>query len=908
MTRRNVLYFKIDDKIFTQLGNEAVTQRINTVTDLMKKLSLDDDRRYETLDELIVMTHSILNTDAEFQIVGKDQLVEETSLGKRRAYALELLRAYREHLLKKLKKLKNIKTNKNKEDQAPILTQNLQQNQTVRLTQNLQQNRTVKLTEDLQQNKTITLSQTSPETIAFATRQLSYTGPTMNLNPSTGPTTRLATKKLGNKTIKIGKNEAGVTGKTIRLVTQKLSKETIVLPPIENTAASLPLSTTPLPISYTQYKKQIERNVDDDFRNIHSGTYGDGLRAEAEQDPIGVRSKLHRRHSQQLLTNYALQYPEEASTVSNEPNVQEAIDRADYLREGLIQKGVITGEMLDDPEFSKHFGLDELNNETYSGLLPTDSYSNNSEYQEGVLQTNARLLQAIEEKFPKLAAKYKPIFERAKATAETVKAKISARLGETTLGKAAAGAATKATASLAARGTLGFLAARGLQAIGTALAGPIGTLISTLLISVASFIKKNLKNIGQLGLGVLSIGLLIGNPIVGILGASMLGVSAAGGGLAGISSSILGLGNYLLAIVLTVLMWPFLSAFVITIVAVSLILFIINSGGFVTPQAQELSSIRAVTSFYMTVQKQANITNISNENLPRPVTYTIRIRANESDLTNISFENSYQIFQEPRLAQPPATAIPAPPATIRAGEEYTFTYETTYPSELQDSVVCDNFRITADAEGTTDSAEASACVTVGAPAVAVGCSSASGPDITAQLAQRITQAGAPTLVNLLPATLDPRAPATRNCITPTMIVMHWAGNANDNPRGNNQTYSTLVSRNLACQLMTDTDDVWLTQPFYANQVEMSWCANAWNIYSINNEMSGISFDSTPPPPNPTQLEYAYIATCELMEQYDIPWSQIRGHYEINPTKTDPGREFLQEVFIPEIRNRCPNDN
>ena len=73
-------------------------------------------------------------------------------------------------------------------------------------------------------------------------------------------------------------------------------------------------------------------------------------------------------------------------------------------------------------------------------------------------------------------------------------------------------------------------------------------------------------------------------------------------------------------------------------------------------------------------------------------------------------------------------------------------------------------------------------------------------------------------------------------------------------------------------------------------------------------MAGVYFTASPPPPNTEELELTYDATCEIMQQYDIPWYQIYGHYDVpnNGGKTDPGREFLEKVFIPEIERRCPN--
>lgn len=176
-----------------------------------------------------------------------------------------------------------------------------------------------------------------------------------------------------------------------------------------------------------------------------------------------------------------------------------------------------------------------------------------------------------------------------------------------------------------------------------------------------------------------------------------------------------------------------------------------------------------------------------------------------------------------------------------------------------------------------------------------------GSDITEILAREIRNGK----VNLLPEFVRGRRDGI--CITPTMIIMHWSAGTNDNPDGNLRTYETLVARNLSCQLATDTDDVWLMERFFEKQVEFSQCAGEWNTNSISNEMAGRYFTDNPPPPNLDELELAYDATCRIMKQYDIPWSQIYGHYQVpNSGKIDPGKEFLENLFIPEIRRRCPN--
>jgi len=180
---------------------------------------------------------------------------------------------------------------------------------------------------------------------------------------------------------------------------------------------------------------------------------------------------------------------------------------------------------------------------------------------------------------------------------------------------------------------------------------------------------------------------------------------------------------------------------------------------------------------------------------------------------------------------------------------------------------------------------------------------ARGADITDQLASRIKNGS----VYLLPQTVFGRVDGL--CITPTMIIMHWSDGTNDNPEGNLRTYETLVTRNLSCQLATDTNDTILMERFFEKQVEFPACARPWNDFSINNEMAGTHFTANPPPPNLDELELTYDATCKVMKQYNIPWTQIYGHYEVpHSRKTDPGEDFLQKVFIPEIKRRCPNGN
>lgn len=176
-------------------------------------------------------------------------------------------------------------------------------------------------------------------------------------------------------------------------------------------------------------------------------------------------------------------------------------------------------------------------------------------------------------------------------------------------------------------------------------------------------------------------------------------------------------------------------------------------------------------------------------------------------------------------------------------------------------------------------------------------------DITQQLASSVRNG----VVKLLPDYLSPRS-TYRVCIKPTMMIMHWSAGSNDNTQGNDGTYNTLIKRDLACQLMVDADDVWFTQPFYKDSVEKAWCAGVWNVYGISNEMAGVGFTSPAPPPNLNELNMTYDVTCKVMKQYKIPWCQVFGHFEVPYSgKADPGKDFLYNVFVPQIKRLCPND-
>ena len=146
------------------------------------------------------------------------------------------------------------------------------------------------------------------------------------------------------------------------------------------------------------------------------------------------------------------------------------------------------------------------------------------------------------------------------------------------------------------------------------------------------------------------------------------------------------------------------------------------------------------------------------------------------------------------------------------------------------------------------------------------------------------------------------------CIKPTMIVIHWSGAWTDVYA----TFNTLNQRQLACQLATDKNITLQSQNFYKDQVQRGACVGGYNDFVLNNEITGSYFDDVydvPNHPNYKTLEIttekALASTCFMMKQYNIPITQIFGHFQLNDGKSDPGANYLND-FIDNIQKKIDN--
>lgn len=193
-------------------------------------------------------------------------------------------------------------------------------------------------------------------------------------------------------------------------------------------------------------------------------------------------------------------------------------------------------------------------------------------------------------------------------------------------------------------------------------------------------------------------------------------------------------------------------------------------------------------------------------------------------------------------------------------------------------------------------------------------STKTGTDITQQLASSIRSGS----VLLLPNSLGSRQEGL--CITPTMIILHTSSGY-DNDDGNIRTYETLVSRNVSCQLSTDTNDTILMLNFFEKQVENAWCADNLNAGGVSIEMSGEpdsgfgpyskcaptgdqTFTPNGPHPCPDLEDLSFDAICKIMQKYKIPWTQIFQHEASNGTHVDPNGDAWVDKFILRLKNNC----
>lgn len=277
--------------------------------------------------------------------------------------------------------------------------------------------------------------------------------------------------------------------------------------------------------------------------------------------------------------------------------------------------------------------------------------------------------------------------------------------------KAVASALTKAGISMTTEAVAGAVgqAAIPIPGVGVVVGLVVGWLVDKAK-DFLSWLKRNAPKVA-IGLGALlfGTGFVLQSPVLmgtgGVLGTGGF-VSQAGGVGPALSSVATGASSVLTGILsLTVasMATPLIIALISIPVIVAIILFIINSGAYIVPpKTPDFTGI--VESPYIGVEKTATPDCLNRKekdkvcpNLPGTVTYNIEIKAKKGTLTNVQFENKYQVLgdgSESALPDIPGLDIPQ---TISPVEPYTFNYSLPFGNGLDDSIVLDTLTVTANA-------------------------------------------------------------------------------------------------------------------------------------------------------------------------------------------------------------------
>lgn len=266
--------------------------------------------------------------------------------------------------------------------------------------------------------------------------------------------------------------------------------------------------------------------------------------------------------------------------------------------------------------------------------------------------------------------------------------------------------------------------------VGTAVAGPVGTVAGTVGAEVLSWLKTHSKEFLVATGAIIGVfgGLAIGvSPVLGA-GIGAGGGYLAGSGVNGVTSSLSNIGNFLSGaagglgtLVIGNIIIPFIIIIVTIPVVVALILFVINSGAYITPQGHGGETAPGIViSPYIDISKVASPPGPfenGDAKLKAPIKYTVTVKAKQGTLTNIHFENTCQIKME---SAGPACTAPLPdtiPDSITETDPFVFEYTKDFSDPtIIDAYITDSFTVVADSPKQTGAkAMVTATLKIGKP-------------------------------------------------------------------------------------------------------------------------------------------------------------------------------------------------
>ena len=156
-------------------------------------------------------------------------------------------------------------------------------------------------------------------------------------------------------------------------------------------------------------------------------------------------------------------------------------------------------------------------------------------------------------------------------------------------------------------------------------------------------------------------------------------------------------------------------------------------------------------------------------------------------------------------------------------------------------------------------------------------------------------------------------------IIPRYIILHWDGRP-EKPYDkwlSTGTWFGLGSTKSA-HFGVGIDGIGQFLPMFVDSVKQSKAADNWTMdaQSINIEIAGRNFNAIVTGEANEEMrvtiETVTNITIELvlklMNQYNIPIENLVGHYQILNGKVDPGDLWLQEYFLPKLRDKLEDNN
>lgn len=261
--------------------------------------------------------------------------------------------------------------------------------------------------------------------------------------------------------------------------------------------------------------------------------------------------------------------------------------------------------------------------------------------------------------------------------------------------------------------------------------GPIGLIISAIagfLVGLVPKISKFVNAHKETFIALVSIPLLIFKvpAFIALSPAVVATIMALGKTTGGLAATIGGT-IALISVGIISFIKQFLIYFSISVVGTGLltafIIFIINSGAYITPPSTIASTIE---NPYIDIKKTilpegSSVKKFENSDIPINVEYKVTIKPKKSTMTNIKVSYKCQVIKKNLSPSCPKIEGNIPSninETLSLGDEYSFTYKHNFSNNVyEDTLTIDTITITADILGFENNVEApaSASVVIGNP-------------------------------------------------------------------------------------------------------------------------------------------------------------------------------------------------